>query len=494
MTTFKSPVSNSDFNTLLLSGDHDLFEQMADYLSQHDRERTLKCLDDITEVQPIELWLGKCDILICDLRSDCSLLETASILIESAPIQLMAIGLCNGSKAHERVFSSDEGARLTDIVSIQDEWKGTWRHISSIRSSWNNPLMVSKIEDVPVSDILQMISIGRWNSMVQIQGRTSISKELTTRNAERIRGSIFFWNGEPLAAWSSQHTGVQAICDLLSLKQGILKVIRPLKAPPFRNIRTDMQDILISYAVTLDESFKQPVHPPKDFEEAVEDSLRAQQRTASPPPDGPHKVNDGTIEPLRPQESPRLHSFWRRSTAVGEALITAEPRSLPLRWMKTGDLQRLALPDNQSMFLVLRAPREFLLPMLELCAREFSNNKLDDGNIPVIRLGRQGKNYLYMASLELLADCPPLNAFPCAVYAQADRVSETLQLVAPFGHPVTAVLVPDLEPSSLGRIARDNVEYIQQCLAAPLLRWDSIAKTLAIILKVLSALAPGDEP
>jgi hypothetical protein len=493
MTTSKLPISNPDFNTLLLSFDSDLYKQITEYLNQNDGGRTLKCSHDISEVQPVELWLGKCDIMICDLRSDGSLLETSSILIESAPTQLLAIGLCNGTDVSEQVLTSPAGLRLTDIVNIQDGWKGIWRHISSIKNAWANPLMVSKIEDVPVSDILQMISIGRWNSMVQIQGRTTMSKELTARTAGHIRGCIFFWKGEPIAAWSSNHTGVQAICDLLSLKQGILKVIRPLKTPPFRNIQTDMQDILISYAVTLDESFNDPMRRSTALDEAIDASLKS---TPNPEADAqPDKKNirSRTIDPLRPHDSPPLHAFWTQCVPIGESLIKSDPRSLPLRWMKPGDLQKLVLPEKQSLFLVMRAPRKFLLDILGLCAREYSDEKLDDGSIPVLRLGRQGKNYLYMAYLDTNADCPALNAFPCAVYTSFDQAAKTLQSLAKCGHPVTVLLVPDTHAAMLDQLIGENLASIQQCLPAPTLHWESITMTITDILRILSALAPGDE-
>jgi uncharacterized protein len=207
---------------------------------------------------------------------------------------MLAIGLIDGPVLDETTLSLPACSRLTDFVNMQESWSDIGRHISDIRYSWGKPLMMSKIEEVPISDILQMIAIGRWNAMLQIQGRNVLSKTPGKRTVERMRGNIYFWNGEPLAAWSSLHEGVQAVCDLLSLKQGILKATRPLSPPPFRNIRMDMQDILMSYAVNLDESTKHPVSP-SDHQNHTADTPAPDATKSMHSPDGePPRSKNGT--------------------------------------------------------------------------------------------------------------------------------------------------------------------------------------------------------
>jgi hypothetical protein len=487
MTQLQSPHSNPDFDTLLLSNDRILFDQIVDYLRRLEVRRTLKLSHDIRELQPVELWLGKCDIMICDLRFDFSLLQTAAVLVESSPIPLMAVGLTSGLQPpdHE-MFSSPASIHLTDLVNIEDGWEDIWRHISNIKHSWNNPLMMSKIEDVPVSDILQMIAIGRWNAMVQIQGRNVIAKENRKKTVERMRGTIFFWNGEPHAAWSSLHVGAEAICDLLSLKQGILRATRPLKVPPFRNIRMDMQDILISFAVTLDESSKQTIPPAEKREGTEEFSTKAsdtREKYNTPETGNAVKMVDDSCN-TAPQGACPLSPWWSiNAVLLKESILSAEPRSLPLRLMKPNDLQKLTHPEAQTGFLVLRAPRQFLLTMLGLCAREFTSNKLDDELIPVMRLGRQQKNYLYTACLETGASCASVNQFPCAVYSPPAELSPTIKLLEPFGHPVVVFLIPGNEISLPGDLVRrQETPVAYTCISAPDVKWDSIVQTFQKIL------------
>jgi uncharacterized protein len=115
------------------------------------------------------------------------------------------------------------------------------------------------------------------------------------RTVERMRGNIYFWNGEPLAAWSSLHEGVQAVCDLLSLKQGILKATRPMNPPPFQNIRMDMQDILMSYAVNLDETHKQPAPSSNHPDHAETSSGSDAPKSNSPPAGEPPRTKDTAL-------------------------------------------------------------------------------------------------------------------------------------------------------------------------------------------------------
>jgi hypothetical protein len=488
MTTSSLSALHPDFDTLILSRDRILFDQMTDYLRKNDFERTLKLSRDLSDLQPIDVWLGKCDIMICDLRFDYSLLEMASMLVEAAPMHLLGIGIINGPQLLDNALALPACVRLADVVSMQDGWKGIWHHISRIKYAWSNPLMMSKIEDVPVSDILQMIAIGRWNSMVQIHGRSATGIEPTKKNNDRVRGSIFFWNGEPLAAWSSFHTGVEAVCDLLSLKQGILTIIRPFKAPPFRNIKTDMQDILISHAVNLDETLRQQASSPNSLDRADDAPL-----SCSPPSnDVGENSKNNTEKSESDAPSSILNPWWSQNfSALNDAIVKAEPRSLPLRWMKAVDLEKLTQPNSQSAFLVLRAPQEFLLQMLGLCARDVTADKLDKGWIPVLRLGRQQRCYLYLACLETNAACPHLSSFPCAVYSPQEHVSNTILSLATCGHPVGIFLLPDGEEMPQTDLVNERSEPFIRSIPAPLLRWDSITQTLVKILTTLSDIASG---
>ncbi len=512
----KSSAFNPDFDTLIISYDHLLFDQMSNFFHQNNMDRTVKISHDSSELEPIELWLGKCEILICDIRSDDSMLKTATQLIDNAPIHMIAVGLSNGVTLQKDVLSSPGSVRLAGIVNMQEGWENIWRHISSIKFAWNNPLMMSKIEDVPVSDILQMISIGQWNAMVQIQGRTTASKELNKNGNDRICGSIFFWKGDPISAWSSLHNGIQAVCDLISLRQGILRIIRPLSASPFRNIQTSMQDILLSYAVSIDELLKQPltqaVNNEIEIEEtqvvapsssnlqffrdanavnAIDVTPSVEPQSASIQSSEDASADTAAEKSVFRQPSSFIHPWWSTNlSSLNNILVTIEPRSLPVRWMKTNDIEFLTLPNTQSEFLVFRAPRQFLLPMLRLCARDFTTNKLDEEWVPVLRLGLRQKANLYIACLEIDSACTPLSAFPCAAYSSQEQVHSTLYLCETFGHPVCILLVPDCEETMDTTIVYDNhAPYFRRTIPAPSIRWDSISKTLLEIVTILSNLA-----
>jgi hypothetical protein len=482
MIIIKTPVTN-DFNTLVLSKDHNFFDEIVGHLSHNAIERTLKLSHNLTELQPIELWLSKCDILICDFRkNDYSLLEIATLLVESSPIQLVAIGLVDGPLTDNTISSTC--VHFTEFISMQDGWKSIWNHILKIKHSWDNPQIVSKIEDAPVSDLLQMIASCQWNSIVQIQGRvvTLVSDRSEKKTVERIRGRIFFWKGKPIAAWSSRNLGVPAVCDLLSLKQGNLRVSRLIQIPSFRNIQIDIQNILMSYAVSLDELDNQSLSPVAETQVCA-----VPLQVSSDSIEEIRKIEAETTESFQPL--PFLHSWWAEDIVpLCEALINIEPNSLPLRWMKPHELKNLMFhPNTQSEFLVFRAPQQFLTSMLNFCTHDYAENKFNNGWIPIVRLGRHQKLYLYMACLEIPTTCLSLSAFPCAVYSIYKDLSSTLQSIKDCGHPVGIFLIPDNEHAlSTESIREKTSPYIRKNIAAPCLSWESISQTIAKILITLS--------
>jgi hypothetical protein len=205
-----------------------------------------------------------------------------------------------------------------------------------------------------------------------------------------------------------------------------------------------------------------------------------------------YRVSDAEIV-LTP--SPQINTWWSRDlSSLNSALIDTEPRSLPLRLMDAGSLQRLALPDSRSEFLVLRAPADFLIPMLTLCTKGFSLDRIKGECIPVLRLGRSYKTNLYLACLETAVPCDALKIYPCAVYSAEDRTEEVLEALEALGHPVVILFTRGLKETTAEPKKQEfRNTYIYKVIAAPLLRWDSLAATFARTINLISQLSAGDK-
>jgi hypothetical protein len=500
MTIAKKHGTPSDFDTLLLSDDRELFEIMTGFLQKNEPERSLKLSQNLSELHPIEFTLRKCDILLCDIRSNVALIEMGGQLVESASMQLMPIGLCDSTPLQKDLLTLPFCFRFADIAKMNADWKNIWGQIVGIKFAWNNPLMLSKIEDVPVSDVLQMISVGRWNSMVQINGRVSkyINNELV--GSERMRGNISFWNGAPHVAWSSFHAGIDAIYDLLSVKNGVLQVIRLTKPPYIRNIQREMQDILLSFAVLFDETLEGANLGIEEINQPIQTGPIAEQGkvSAEPPPEfsnlNAEEKQTAYNAPISAFKSrDLLDSWWCQDfDSLRSALANTEPRSLPLRWMNDDDIQRLTISDSQSKFLILRAETEFLISMLGLCARGFETEKLKSSWIPVVRLGRFQKTNLYLVCIETAAPCDSLKKYPCVFYSRMEDLESKIGFIANAGHPAVIFLVPGLDQGlSVPQDLTRSVPVACEAVAAPLLRWDALAQTLSKVLSLLSKIASG---
>ena len=149
------------YNTLVISHDRQLFTQLSSFLKEFEPDRKPLLADDVDAFTAHENSLNQCDIMICDIRSKFAAAEIGTQAIKHAPTDILSIGLTSGQEYSQEILKLPQNLRLAGILNIQSGWRSNWHQISAIKAAWHNPLMVSRIEEVPVSDVLQMISSGR---------------------------------------------------------------------------------------------------------------------------------------------------------------------------------------------------------------------------------------------------------------------------------------------------------------------------------------------
>lgn len=92
---------------------------------------------------------------------------------------------------------------------------------------------------------------GIMDTMVLSVSGGSLSKEVEeTRGL--IRGAVVFAAGKLKMAWSSGKSGPEAFFELLSLKQGEVRVVLSDGLEFIQNIDTELQDMLLTYCVAED--------------------------------------------------------------------------------------------------------------------------------------------------------------------------------------------------------------------------------------------------
>ena len=233
-------------DTLLVSRDLTLFKQLSSFLKEFEPERTPVLIDNRASFAAFEDSLKQCDVMICDIRTNYAEFELGASAIECVPVHALTIGLTDDNRCDQEVLGWPQHLRLGGIIDNRNGWFANWHQIVAIGQAWHNPLMVSRIEEVPVSDVLQMISTGRRNTIVHIEGYGGGEQPAT--KAAPLLGCISFYQGEPQTAWSWRNAGIEAIFDLLSIKQGILQVIKSLCAPTIRNVFLQTEEILLAHA------------------------------------------------------------------------------------------------------------------------------------------------------------------------------------------------------------------------------------------------------
>ena len=380
MMLHNSPIAHpvrpeTRYDTLVVSQDRQLFAQFSAFLKEFEPDRKPLFADDTCTFSSFEKNLCQCDVMICDMRSSSSSVELGAHAVDCVPAEALVVGLTGSDhEDHHEVPGRQQNLRFSGILDNRKGWLSNWNQITAIKQAWHNPLMVSRIEEVPVGDVLQMIASGGWNVVVHVTGYGMSDIPLLPDKA--CKGCISFYRGEPQTAWSWDSAGMQAIFDLLSLKKGILQVVKNLCTPTVRNVYLQTDEILLSHAVALDESFMASLGIP----------VPSTRSPVSAPRANPGTKNGKT-------------TWWTVNGPRFIAILSeTSPGSFPVRVMHREELHRIPVDQTDANMLLLYGSTELLSDFFSLCARGFSAEKISGGDrFPVIRLGRSGEPCLYIA-------------------------------------------------------------------------------------------------
>ncbi|MBN1759316.1 MAG: DUF4388 domain-containing protein [Chitinispirillaceae bacterium] len=419
------------FDTLVVSQDRQLFSQFCSFLREFEPDRKPFLADDPDTFSAFESNFSQCDVMICDMRSSSSSVDLGAYAVDCVPLETLAVGLTGDRDCPQETLGRKQNLLFSGIIDSRKGWLSNWNQITAIKQAWHNPLMVSRIEEVPVSDVLQMIASGRWSVVVHISGYGMSSLPLLPQKAHK--GCISFYQGEPQTAWSWNSAGIQAIFDLLSLKKGILQVVKNLCTPTVRNVYLQTDEILLSHAVALDESVMTSLTPPVSH--------------AAPP-----------AAVSSPSKPPGGKATWW--SANGERLIatlsTEVAGSLPLRVMNSENIRRILRDQPDAQQLLLYGSADALDRFFSLCSRGFTSDTISgSGRFPVIRIGRSGTPCLYITGSPFSEDLTFGGKPPAVILTPEDADTGSWEVLVKRGHSVLlpvgadAAKLPDLPESPL---------------------------------------------
>ncbi|MBN1575414.1 MAG: DUF4388 domain-containing protein [Chitinispirillaceae bacterium] len=465
------------YDTLVVSRDHALFNQLGSFLKEFEPERTPVLFDNQASFTAFENALKKCDLMLCDIRSDYAVIGLSASAMECVPAHTLSIGLTNNNECSPEVLNLPQHPRFSGIIDNRNGWFANWHQIAAIRQAWHNPLMVSRIEEVPVNDVIQMISSGRWNTIVHIEGFDAAAPSSAARKP--LRGCISFYQGEPQTAWSWRSAGIEAIFDLLSIKQGVLQVIKNLCAPTIRNVFLQTEEILLSYAVALDESAFTTSPGKKNF-----DPPEYHSPEMSPVNQCRDAVSSTTPVPVADGGK---RSWWKSNGArLIETVTNTQPQSILLRWMNEEELLRIANEQMNPGFLFFYGKEAILIKLFSACSRGFSSGKMNaDNRFPVLRLGRSHEQCLYISGLDPAVDRKCVRNHHAVLFMTSEEPDLIKQLCSRHHASLQIVTDPEHAPPQGVPCVFPDDSLAVHLLAAPDFSWQSLKTLLIGIISTL---------
>ncbi len=430
------------FEILLVTSNKTLFKNFYSYLAGIGTSYTLFMTKDLSELTPLQSTLRDCEVILFDLDGGMELLTIASKALQYSSAHTFIAGLTHSTHAIKQLSTLDTFLQISNIIDLGAGWDSAWPVIAEMWGIYQNPAMISCIEDVSVSDVLQMIGVGGFTSIVNIQGTMHPDDE---QRHSTIRGSICFNKGIPKMAWSTHATGVQAIFELLTLSVGHLFVIHPVFIPIVKNLQCMMQEILLSYSVAMDET-EAGINGNVTVLDTIENGSSTKNEADT-------KETDVVKLPACPGVSAWWHTHGK---TLGSLIENIEMNSFPLRWMREHELEKLITSTNNTECIVALGCQDTLKDILQVSARNYIAPISDKTEIPVLRLGRIKGTGVYLCSLSTPVAIPLLTSVPVILcLSDTFPLEKGIQLIH---HTTPVVFIIDQSATKVA-ILSDNKEY-----------------------------------
>ncbi len=453
---------------LLLSHSESNLAPLQTLLSREPEGYSTRLLRNSEEVYDSGTAVAAGRLVLCEPGFDVRLLEAAAWTIDVteafAPVYVLR---CSDDAA--RPLTGCPGfLRVCGVVNYTKGWSDAWKRLSGLWAAWRSPFLSSRIEDVSVSDVLQMVGVGGWTCAVRIDG--AAGRHALEERREATRGCLYFSKGVPEYAWSSGHAGSEAVKELLAVRHGALHVFRRAWAPPLCNLKATVEELLLAHAVEQDEStagVETDAGVGVRIGSVREEMISGRRNDLSPDEEelscGMSRAEHGNGDNSPDAAVRPLDQWWRaESRTIGSAFRTCTGKPFPLRWMSHRELMRLITDRERRRFISLVGERTFLERVIEHCAGDADRSMFDTAAVPVLRVGRFDSVCLYVVGLLGESEVPVLPEYsPCIAYAPSEEVAAKIRRMR---YARTVLFIPAANaPADGPAIESDNTQVWLRC-------------------------------
>ena len=253
MGTWLSKMGSPEkINILYLTGHNRYYKKFNNYLNKSGIDYNLLVADNLFDLIGYGSYLDSCNIIFCDLFFNKILLEDAADVLDRAPQSAFIIGLTKSDTVPPELYETPSALRITDIYKISSGWKYIWNKIEETRAFIEAPVLTLHINEIPISELLEVIKDQKWTSLITVYDHT------LSLSSKDIRGCIYFHEGQPETAWSTNNQGIPAIYDFLSLTDGVVKVFHISQGHIIKNLNKSIQEIMMTFYAKCDQ-YNKPI-------------------------------------------------------------------------------------------------------------------------------------------------------------------------------------------------------------------------------------------
>lgn len=193
------------------------------------------------ESETLELisFAYKSQYIIVDLDGPDELLFKAARCLHYTSGKCFLVGITENYSSLEEKKKLSAYLRIWEVLEYElGGLVPLFEGFENLDQRWNTPNLLSKIGSIGFADILQLNEGNLSPKIISVSGE--------------VKGCVVLDDGKPQMAWSSGRVGVEAIYELLSLKEAEVRIVEAEGVQYIENIYFGLHDILLSYCVADD--------------------------------------------------------------------------------------------------------------------------------------------------------------------------------------------------------------------------------------------------
>lgn len=184
-------------------------------------------------------------------------------------------------------------------------------------------------------------------------------------------------------------------------------------------------------------------------------------------------------------------SPWWSTTLLGDLLASldqAAPGTLPLRWFPARRTADITNRNPSSRLVALLGGTEDVAPVMAACSAGFEAERLERGEVPVVRIGMGLRSAVYLSALT--RPLPVLQGVPAVIWSQPDEVVARVRELDAGGATAAVVLCEDPDACARFVASKGGRGLLPvRCLTGRFDTWARLALSFRRIFRSLDEMA-----